>query len=328
MKDNNFIKKSFVTVVIPTYNRKDSLIDCINSLIDQTYPKEAYEIIVVDDGSTDGTAELFKRNFTGVIYPRLRYIYQINRGSYAARNNGIKNALGDIICFTDDDCVVDKNWVKNIVSGFSGDKIAGVGGEIQSFKPETLAQKYCQRYNPIDVGELKKIFFPTANVAYLKSVLQEIDGFDDYFRESGDVDIGLRVRLKEYSLNYISSAIVYHKHRRSIYNLVKSSYIYAIGYAELHKKYPKNFNFFTRFINILYLLIRKTIFIPIKISKDMIFYDDKILAFTSPLIDCARYISSLLGLIIGTFFRQNYSGHKIYTKLEFLNELKGIKWGN
>ncbi len=327
MRYNSFIEK-FVTVVIPTYNRKESLIDCVNSLIDQTYPKEAYEIIVVDDGSTDGTDELFEKNFSTIMHPGLKYLHQTNKGSYAARNTGVKNASGDVICFTDDDCIVEKNWIESIVSGFSDHSIGGVGGKVLTHKPETLAQQYCELYNPIDVGELKKIFFPTANVAYLHRVLQEVGGFDNFFRESGDVDIGLRLRLKGYSLKYMPSAIVYHKHRRSIYNLIKSSYIYAIGYAELNKKYPNNFNFFKRFINISYLLVRKIIFIPVKISKDIIFCDDKMLAFTSPLIDCARYISSLLGLIIGTFFRQKYSGHKIYTKLEFLNELKEIKWGN
>lgn len=100
-----------VTVVIPTYNAERTLGKTIEACLNQDYPKEKLEVIVVDDGSTDNTAQIVKR------YP-VRYIFQEKGGPAKARNTGWKNAKGEIICFTDADCIPPKDWVEKFYNDF------------------------------------------------------------------------------------------------------------------------------------------------------------------------------------------------------------------
>ena len=95
---------SKVSVIIPTYNRADGVREAVESVLRQTEPP--LEIIVVDDGSTDGTAETLKTYGDSV-----RYIYQNNSGAAAARNAGIAASRGDIVAFIDSDCVAEKPWL-------------------------------------------------------------------------------------------------------------------------------------------------------------------------------------------------------------------------
>ena len=96
-----------VSVVLATYNRKELLKECLESLFNQTYPKDRYEIIVVNDGSTDGTEEVLKE-YAKKAPCIFKCFSQENKGVAAAMNLGIKNAEGDIVCFTADDCIADE----------------------------------------------------------------------------------------------------------------------------------------------------------------------------------------------------------------------------
>src|SRR3989338_1972884 len=97
-----------ITIIIPTYNRKNMLKKCLHILLTQNYFNEKYEVIVVDDGSRDGTKEVV-RAFNN---PQLRYYWQENKGPGAAINAGARIAKGDILAFTEDDCIVSKDWLK------------------------------------------------------------------------------------------------------------------------------------------------------------------------------------------------------------------------
>lgn len=102
----------FVSVIIPTYNRKDSLLRTLESLSQQSYPHDRFEVIVVDDGGSDGTDQI-----TQVAYPfNLHYLRQANQGSAAARNNGAVQSRGDILLFIDDDMTLDAPYLAAIVA--------------------------------------------------------------------------------------------------------------------------------------------------------------------------------------------------------------------
>src|SRR3990167_5510795 len=107
-----------ISVVVPTYNRCESLIKALQSIADQTgIDKADYEIIVVDNNSTDKTKEIvegFKRAFPG----NLIYLFEQRKGKTFALNKGIESTRGEIIAMTDDDCVADRNWLANIWKTF------------------------------------------------------------------------------------------------------------------------------------------------------------------------------------------------------------------
>lgn len=127
------------SVVIPTYNRAATLRQTLTALMAQDYPD--YEIIVVDDGSTDDTRAMIAREF-----PQVRYIYQQNRGPAAARNRGIAHARGEIIAFTDDDCVPPRDWLARLADGYARyPDVVGVGGYLEA-PDEVLQRALLARY--------------------------------------------------------------------------------------------------------------------------------------------------------------------------------------
>lgn len=102
-----------VSIIVPFYNAEPYLEACCESLLAQRYPGEGYEIVMIDNNSTDGSAGIVGR------HSRIRLLRQSKQGAYAARNTGLKVATGDIIAFTDPDCVVDPNWLTQIVAALA-----------------------------------------------------------------------------------------------------------------------------------------------------------------------------------------------------------------
>jgi glycosyltransferase involved in cell wall biosynthesis len=200
----------FVSILIPTYNRKDLLKKAIESLFNQTYPKANYEVIVVDDGSTDGTEEML-RELTEKTHCNFRYFKQKNRGPAAARNRGIKNAVGEIIGFTDDDCVASEIWLEKAVHCFKAETIAGVQGTTlpqNDFKrPFTLTGSFFT----IEVTE-ESWNYPTCNMFYRMDALVNVGGFKEDYIVPGpeDIDLAWRIKKQGKKIVFCEDAIVYH----------------------------------------------------------------------------------------------------------------------
>ena len=117
-----------VSIIVPTYNRIDSLIETINSIEQNDYPRKKFEIIIVDDCSTDDTKKKIKK--ISKAYGNIKYLKtEKNSGPAAARNLGIKHSKGEYIFFTDDDCIVPKNWIKSYLKIFKNNpSVGGIGG--------------------------------------------------------------------------------------------------------------------------------------------------------------------------------------------------------
>jgi glycosyltransferase involved in cell wall biosynthesis len=201
-----------VSVVIPTYNRKETLKQTLDALFSQSYHKDKYEIIVIDDGSTDGTKEMIDK-LINKSSCKIKYIYQSNKGPAVARNKGIKSSEGEIILFTDDDCIPERDWISKHVRWYEKD-VVGVGGLLIS-KNETLLDKmdyyrykdqYIDRklvYNPTLLG--------TANCSYKREILEEAGGFDESFSFPGGEDGDLATRVLRIGKTVIDpNTIVYH----------------------------------------------------------------------------------------------------------------------
>ncbi len=205
-----------VSVVIPTFNRGGTLRQTLTGLIVQDYPD--YEIIIVDDGSTDGTDDMVMREF-----PSVRYLRQPNRGPAAARNVGIRMSSGVIVAFTDDDCLPPSDWLTRLVDGYTRyPEVVGVGGYLEApaevLKHNILAryERYVTReqYQARDEEVLGGFECPaggTCNMSYRKSVLTEVGGFDEGFRYAAgeDADLKWRIVRQGYQLLYLPIRMVH-----------------------------------------------------------------------------------------------------------------------
>ncbi|MAZ84417.1 MAG: hypothetical protein CME90_12545 [Hoeflea sp.] len=217
------------SIIVPVYNNPADLRKCIESLKALDYPAQKYEIIVVDNNSTDGTAAV-ARELGVTCLSETRF-----QSSYAARNTGIKAAKGTFIAFTDSDCVADKNWLKAI-DAVSEDNSAGCfAGEILSVPPTTTVERFSDKIGLLrQKGPLSgwhfKPYAQTANAVYRKSVFNKIGLFDPTTNSGGDAAIAWRMLDKtSYTIRFVPEAIVYHHHRTSVPDLYSQFRRYGGG---------------------------------------------------------------------------------------------------
>ncbi len=210
-----------LSVVVATHNRRDLLERVVGAILAQTLPRDRYELILVDDGSTDGTealgAELARRE--GV-----RYLRQPNRGVAAARNLGIREATGDVVAFTDDDCLVPPDWLERLAEGYARHpEVVGVGGRLVA-PPDVLRTRAVARledyvarrvYGAGDEEAVSGFECPaggTNNMSYRRAALIEAGGFDEGFPPfvwGEDADLKLRLTQRGGRLLYIPVAVVH-----------------------------------------------------------------------------------------------------------------------
>ncbi|NDJ52426.1 MAG: glycosyltransferase [Chloroflexi bacterium] len=221
-----------VSVVIPTYNRVADLQDCLAALEQQTLPLDQFEVIVVDDGSPDHTADYLKQKATDTPL-NLRPITQRNQGPAAARNTGIEAAQGDLIVFTDDDCVPAPDWLHNLVVALPPDeRCAGVGGLITRYKDSLIGRYIDEKTLMLPLMERGQLLFlVTANALYRKRCLQEVNGFQVGFAWPGgeDADISYRARQRGYYFILTPLAVIRHKHRDTLAGVTKTFRYYGQG---------------------------------------------------------------------------------------------------
>lgn len=210
------IKKTteMVSIVIPSYNRRQELANCIGSLNAQEFD-EALEVIVVDDGSTDGTDELIAG------YPEIIYLKQENKGAAAARNKGVEAARGEFIFFLDSDCVVERDCLQELVKEISRDKkTAVVGCRIIGKTPGFFARchDYAQYSGSMTLDREERKFLCSSGILVRKEIFEKMSGFDESFKIAEEEDLGLRIYEQGHKLIYQPKAIVYHFHGRNTFN--------------------------------------------------------------------------------------------------------------
>jgi len=285
-----------VSIVVCTYNRRRMFNECLESLLNQSYPKDKYEIIVVD--SSDDYSESLAENYKEKARKKgieLKYIYQKPSGISAARNLGIRNARGEIICFIDDDCIADRKWLEDLVRAFGG-RVGGVGGNIVCVKPRTLIEKYCERNIPLDTRRRDLSYIPTCNAAYLKSLIE--NEIDTSLRTYEDRALSLKVQSKGFLLKHISSAVVFYRYRSDLMKLMIQFYYYGRGHVQFNRKYRYKSN--KQFIRDLLSLKKKIILkVPRVLCRPFtaIGKKDKLLLVAEPLIDILVYLSFLIGIV-------------------------------
>lgn len=214
-----------VSVVIPTYNRADSLTRCLESL-----PWDV-EVIVIDDGSTDHTPQVVQ----AVKHPRLRYIRKPNGGPASARNVGIRHAHGGVVAFTDDDCVPTPEWPHRLADRLLREptSVGGVGGTVLPLK-DGWVSRYSTFHRILEAPPSCS-YVVTANCAYRCDVLDLVGGFNETIRRPGgeDPELAFRVRRVGYTLVHEPSAVVHHDYRESLSDFARTFYRYGRGCAHI-----------------------------------------------------------------------------------------------
>jgi len=233
-----------LSIVIPTYNRKLKLKQCLDSLFGQTYPKHAFEIIVIDDASNDGTVDMLEA--LSKINHNLRYFIQQHKGPAAARNLGIKYASAEIIGFTDSDCVLNKDWVRQMVQAHQLEKdVAAIGGATEVDSHNIMAQvSQFLSDGAIETeigGRPETIFFPTCNVSFKRHCLAR--GFNELFPlpAGEDLDLFWRLFKKGSRFSYKQDIKIFHDCHTDMNSFLRQAYMYGRGnylVQYMHKDHP------------------------------------------------------------------------------------------
>jgi len=228
-----------VSIIIPTKNNADILEKCLESIRNLDYPKDEIEVIIVDGHSIDNTVEVARKYGCKVVYEEAGTIG-------GARNIGVERSSGDYIVFTDADCVVDREWLKNLVREFKDEKVASVGGP--NITPEDDAEfakcvgvvlkllstpgaRYA--FNADRVLEIHHN--PTCNSAYRRSVFQEVGGFNPRLVACDDEELDYRIRRKGYRILFTPHARVYHYRRPTWKRFAKMAWNYGVGRGQVIK---------------------------------------------------------------------------------------------
>ena len=228
-----------VSVVVACYNGAKTLKPCLDSLSALHYPN--YEVILVDDGSTDSTSLI------APLYKNVRYFRHINQGLSFARNTGIREALGEIIAFTDADCRADEDWLYHIVADLLSGGWAGIGGH-NLLPPDDAPVAAAVMASPggpahVMLTDREAEHIPGCNMVFYKWALLEIAGFDPIFRTAGDdVDVCWRLQKRGYRLGFSPGGFVWHYRRSTLAAYLKQQRGYGDAEALLVRKHPENFN--------------------------------------------------------------------------------------
>ncbi len=224
------------SVVIPVRNGAHTLGGCLLALTAQTLPLSQYEVIVVDDGSTDQTREVAGR------FP-VRLLAQPHRGPAAARNLGVREARGDIVLFTDADTEPAPNWIETMLAAFRDHRIAGAKGAYCTRQRERMARfvqiEYEEKYARLARAQRVDVI-DTYSAGYRREVALVDGGFDEGYPSASaeDAEFSFRLSKRGYRFVFVPNAIVYHRHAATLTAYCRRKF--KIGYwrVRVHRRHP------------------------------------------------------------------------------------------
>ena len=232
--------KPFLSVVIPVYNGAKTIGPCIESLLNQSYPAERYEIIVVNNSSSDNTREIILR------YPVLYVEENQKKGVAPARNKGAKAAKGEGLAFFDADQVATPDYLCKLVNGWDDPKngvLVGrnIGVDTQN---NALGQYWVSEWKlkkpQLSITDRRLPFFSGGIVIIRTAVFVKLNGFDERFSSFEDVDFSWRVQKElNLSLRFNLDAISYHKDREKVSELLKREFNFGVGEVLFEQKHEE-----------------------------------------------------------------------------------------
>jgi glycosyltransferase involved in cell wall biosynthesis len=245
----NKSNRTFISVIIPTLNSAKTIGNTLQQIFSNDFPKERFEVIVVDNGSTDAIEQAVKN------YPA-RLLNCEKRGQGPARNLGIKNAKGSIICFTDSDIIVPNDWLTKMSTFLQENPtVDAVGGAVlvpkegnRNYIQKIMGEIYVKRQEfPTKITKTQYLHYQgslyTANSAYRRETLEACNGFDEslwkryYYHDSCDIDLSWRLVKMGKNLMFNPNIKVYHYAHRTLQGVYRQLVGWGAVYTMIRKKY-------------------------------------------------------------------------------------------
>jgi cellulose synthase/poly-beta-1,6-N-acetylglucosamine synthase-like glycosyltransferase len=232
-----------VSVIIPTKNDGETLEKCLRSIADLNWTEKNKEVIIVDGYSTDDTVEIAKKFDCRVLYEHI--------GTRAgACNIGVNNALGKFILFTDADCIVPKDWIRNLLGHFDNPRVASVGGPNLTAPDDSpfgksvgtvigFLSRVGARYGFTQEKIMETFHNPSCNVAYRKEIFEKIGGFNEQLITCEDEELDYRIKEKGHKIIYTPHSYVFHYRRGSYGAFGRQALRYGKGRAQSVKIHPR-----------------------------------------------------------------------------------------
>jgi glycosyltransferase involved in cell wall biosynthesis len=226
-------EKHKVSVVLLTKNSAKTVRKTLESIFSQT--RKPDEVVVIDGTSTDGTLDIVKQ------YP-VKLIKEPSLGFGYARNLGVQNAEGDIICFIDSDCYAEPDWIEKTLRHFENPEIAGVTGPTRLWNTESMVARFLAMVGGRIRMPEKEFFMkiaPTMNLAVRKSVISEVGGFDEALARGEDTELTFNIS-KRYKILYDPDAIIWFRGSPNLKAASKKCVNHFIGVGQLFAKHGLN----------------------------------------------------------------------------------------
>jgi glycosyltransferase involved in cell wall biosynthesis len=315
------------SVIIPTYNRAGRIAHCLDALRGQDTTSK-FEVIVVDDGSTDDTLKVLAQ------FPEVRVIGQANAGPAAARNRGVREASGEVVLFTDDDCEPFPDWLTEMLKPFDDPEVVGAKGVYRTRQRELIARfvqiEYEDRYR-LMARQPDIDFIDTYSAAFRRDRFIESGGYDISFPVAccEDSELSYRMSARRWRMLFVQTAIVWHQHPATLTSYLRRKVKFAFWRVPAIKHTPGKMvkdshhpqlmklqllfgpaliaglliDLFSRFSIYPLSLIVAVLFVlstlPFAIRA---FRKDPVVGIASPAILAGRSCAQLIGLIGGTIY--------------------------
>jgi len=234
----------YCSVIVPTYRRPAKLTECLAALACLDYPRDCFEVIVVNDGGNSPLAPLINAFVDRL---DITLLIQANAGPAAARNTGVAQARGELLVFTDDDCKPEASWLRHFAERFASNPDRAFGGlTINALRnnPYSIASQlvidvgYAQNNSEADNAH----FFTSNNLALPAEGLRAVGGFDPNFKTSEDRDLCSRWIAKGRRMTYVPEAIVYHEHDLTFWSFCRQQFAYGQGAFRYHREQARRWN--------------------------------------------------------------------------------------
>jgi O-antigen biosynthesis protein len=222
------------SVVVAARNAEATIGDCVRSLLELRYPRQKLELVVVDNGSEDGTVGTLEAQ-----EGRIVLLHERKRGAAAARNKGLAAARGEIIAFTDADCTVDPGWLGHLVGPLRDPGVGIAGGTIRAAPSANDVERFGEEIHDHrrTIEDLRPPYAIGMNWASRHEVLRGLDGFDEGLGRVEDVELSYRIVQGGYRLAFVPEAVVYHHNEATLPGLFREGFVHGFHGVRARKRH-------------------------------------------------------------------------------------------